>query len=287
MRAVFVAAVLLVPLAAGCFDPSPLPRCRDAEPWDGGPEGELCVDGRLRTFLAAVPDGDGPFPLLVALHGGAGHAENMAHKTHLDERGPEEGVVVLFPQGTPAVRGGDVRTWNAVHCCGRAWNEGTDDVAFLDALLEAAQDALPIDEDRIGITGHSNGAMMAHRYGAERSERVCCIMPIAGTVGGATPPDAPMQTPVTPMAPVRVLIVHAMDDPRVPYDGGEGQNLGEQRLDLSVDESAAFWRHAGSTVRIEATEGGHGWPGGESDVAPAPAEPDATGLALAWLKDDA
>lgn len=249
----------------------------------GASAATVCVDGRQRDFVAMVPEGDGPFPLLIALHGGGGDAANMMEKTGLDQLGLLEGVVVMFPQGTPGLRGADLRTWNAVHCCGRAQDDQTDDVAFLDRIIDLASGELAIDTDRIGITGHSNGGMMAHRYGAERSDVVALIAPVAGSVGGATPPGSTWKLPPAPAHAIDVLIIHATDDPRVPYDGGQGENLGAQRHDASVQDAVAFWEGHGSTVEVVATTGGHGWPGGKPDITPAPEEPDASRLILERL----
>lgn len=284
---IWLLAALLTFTLSGCVDHT-FPRCRgDDVNWDGeagASAGMICVDGRQRDFIAVVPEGDGPFPLLVALHGGGGDAANMMDKTGLDQLGLLEGVVVLFPEGTPGLRGADLRTWNAVHCCGRAQEDGTDDVAFLDALIELAAGELPIDRERIGVTGHSNGGMMAHRYGAERSETVALIAPVAGSVGGATPPGSAWKLPLAPSSAIDVLIIHATDDPRVPYDGGQGENLGAQRHDASVQDAVDFWESHGSTVQVVATTGGHGWPGGQPDITPAPASPNASQLIVDRLR---
>lgn len=241
----------------------------------------MCHDGRMREFLWAAPDGEGPHALLIALHGGAGDADNMARKTRLLEHA-DEGVVVIVPDGTPAAKGTEFRTWNAAHCCGRARTDGTNDVAFLDALAQAAQERFAIDDHRIGVTGHSNGGMMAHHWAAS-STVPTHVAPVAGAIGGRTPSDGPWeQSPEPPHAP-GVLIIHATDDDRVPYDGGEGENLGTQRWDASVDQAVAFWEAAGSNVTVVMAEGGHGWPGGEADIAQAPAEPDASRLIIDFL----
>lgn len=277
MRFAVVAAVLLAVILAGCVERHSFERCRgDTVDWDAG---TLCHDGRLREFILTDPEvsHDGPVPLLVALHGGAGDAANMQRKTNLDDWARQHGVLVVYPEGTPSLKGLDLRTWNAAHCCGKARTDGTDDVGFLDALVTAVQDRFPIDAGRIGATGHSNGGMMAHFWAAS-SDTVTHIMPVAGAVGGRTPVDGPLELPPEPGRAITVLIIHATDDPRVPYHGGQGENLGTQRHDTSVAEAVAFWEAGGSTVTVVAAEGGHGWPGGEADVGPAPAEPDASRL---------
>lgn len=289
MRAV-IAALLFASLSlSGCLDFHTFERCneRKEEPLFGDTTMQMCVDGRLRTAILTVPEGDGPFPLLIALHGGAGTASNMQDKTGLDDVATNRSVMVVYPDGTPAVKFVDqIRTWNAAHCCGQARDDNTDDVTFLDALIAALQDEYAIDPSRIGITGHSNGGMMAHHYGAT-SDVATHIMPVAGSIGGRNPVDAAEQRiPVPDHAPPKVLIIHATDDERVPYDGGEGENLGEQRVDLGVDAAIEFWETAGASVELVTTEGGHGWPGGKADLAgfaKTPDEPNASELVVEFL----
>lgn len=284
VRAIVLAALFVSVAVAGCVDRHTFERCRgDDATWDSDGTGTLCHDGRLRTFLFVLPDHDGPAALLIALHGGAGDADNMARKTRLPAMAADEGFALLVPDGTPAFRGGDLRTWNAAHCCGKARDAGTDDVGFIDALVEAAQAHLLVDAARIGVTGHSNGGMMAHAYAAQ-SDVATHIMPVAGAIGGRTPVDGPLeQIPAPEHAPAKVLIIHADDDPRVPYDGGQGQNLGTQRFDLSVADAVAFWEGVGANVTVVTTHGGHGWPGGESDIAAGPTSPDASRLIVDFL----
>lgn len=286
MRAVIIVLLVASVAFAGCIESHTFERCneRRSEPLFGETSMQMCVDGRLRTAILTVPEGDGPFPLLVALHGGAGTADNMQRKTGLDGHAHNQSVIVAYPEGTPQVKFVDpVRTWNAAHCCGKARADGTDDVAFLDAFIDALQEEYPIDPDRIGVTGHSNGGMMAHMVGAA-GQHATHIMPVAGAIGGRTPPEAELQIIPDPVGTVpKVLIIHAEDDERVPYDGGEGQNLGEQRYDMSVQEAVDFWEGHGAVVDLVTTRGGHGWPGGEADLTPTPAEPDASALVVDFL----
>ena len=60
---------------------------------------------------------------------------------------------------------------------------------------------------------HSNGAMMAYRLGAERSERLAAVAPVAGAYSLAS---------FAPARPVAVLHIHSVDDPRALYNGGIG-----------------------------------------------------------------
>ncbi len=54
-------------------------------------------------------------------------------------------------------------------------------------MIEELQFTYNIDSGRIFVTGHSNGGMMTYRLGAELSDIVAAIAPVAGTIGGSCP----------------------------------------------------------------------------------------------------
>lgn len=298
--------------SAGTFD-----RCR-GDDWPGWAAGDsqvtLCQDGAGRHALLHVPAGaEEPVPLLLMLHGGGGDAAQFRASSGMDAVAGELGFAVLYAEGTPAREGREARTWNAMACCGKAFEEGTDDVGFLGALLDGALERWPVDPARVGVAGHSNGAMMAYRLAAERSDVVTAAMPVAGAIGGQVDEDAPVVTVPHPAHPVSVLAIHAQDDDHVPFEGGHGAAAVDgPRIDLSVNDAMAFWRTAdsvysdpvmeeraggvvewdqgpgarGTRIVLLVTEGGHGWPGSTRGFSPAPAEPDASReigeFLLAW-----
>lgn len=254
------------------------------------PEWNIQTEDGARSVMYHVPDGEGPFPLLIALHGGLGTPRSMMEKSQFDEWADNEGFIVVYPEGID-------RTWNAGHCCGKARDQDRDDVAFLEAVLDKVR--AEHDISRIGVTGHSNGAMMAYRFAAESSE-VDFVAVVAGAIGGQKNAFAdPYEIPA-PGRPVDVLIIHARDDPNVPFDGGRGpESVDPLRIDLSVPDAVAFWAQANNAtlareaqdgdvlrewyegsanVTLVSTLGGHGWPGSAKQIALTdnPAAPDAS-----------
>ncbi len=148
--------------------------------------------------------------VLVAFHGGGGTPANMKGKSGLDEIADREEFITIYPE---ALGGGGTPTWNAgLGCCGYARDADLDDVGFFVDILEDMSERHPINRNRIWVTGHSNGAMLAHRIAAEVPER------IAGAVGvgGA------LQVPhIVPRSAVPILHIHSEDDPRAFYLGGD------------------------------------------------------------------
>src|SRR5262245_5566428 len=133
----------------------------------GGDEVIALVDGgRQRHYLLHVPPETadrGPLPVLVALHAGGSSASQLEHYAGLDRIADREHFAVVYPEGI----GRHLLSWNAGDCCGDASAQGVDDVGFILHLLGDVARRLPVDHTRVYVTGHSNGAMMAHRLAAE------------------------------------------------------------------------------------------------------------------------
>lgn len=101
-------------------------------------------------------------------------------------------------------------SWNAGQCCAPATTSKTDDVAFLDAVLDDALTRTGVAEGRVVMTGYSNGGMMAYRYSCERPRRDPLVVPDAATnLAVCSRTD-----------PVSVVAVHGALDTTVPWAGG-------------------------------------------------------------------
>jgi poly(3-hydroxybutyrate) depolymerase len=59
---------------------------------------EIDVDGQRRSYVIDRPTIAGPRPTVIMLHGINGTAEQIARRTGLDQAGPRQGFVVVFPQ---------------------------------------------------------------------------------------------------------------------------------------------------------------------------------------------
>lgn len=253
-------------------------------------------DGRERTAIVHVPGAwraGQPLPLVLALHGGGGGALYQADDANygLITKSEQAGFVAVFPNGISPARSGMLATWNAGACCGRARDEGIDDVGFLRAVLADVKRRTRVDATRVYAIGMSNGAMMAYRLACEAAGDIRGIMAVAGTDN---------TTSCRPTRPVPVLHVHARNDDRVLFEGGAGAAFrDEARVAdfVSVPETIDKWiglngaardadrvlqvdgaycdLHAagprGAPVQLCVTEaGGHGWPGGAKPRGESP-----------------
>jgi polyhydroxybutyrate depolymerase len=208
----------------------------------------LTVGGLERRALLHVPPvpaetPPGGWPVVIALHGAAMNGPMMAWFSGLSATADAERFVVVYPDGTGR---GPFLVWNAGGFGDPAGRP--DDVAFIDRLLDAVAEAVPVDPTRVYACGMSNGGMMCYRLATELPGRFAAIAPVAGT---NMRPDAP------PQRPVPLIHFHGTADAIVPYgpevgaagvdaaDGAEGARKGRRGPRLpGVARSVTGWVEA-------------------------------------------
>lgn len=247
----------------------------------------LTIGGTTRSYILFLPDSRTAvqgLPLVVAMHGGMGTAEQMMGFSRFNAVAAREYFAVAYPQGV-------TRRWNDGRIFRGRSETDADDVGFIRALVaDVAQNVTLIDRRRIFATGISNGGFMSFRLGCEAADVFVAIAPVTATMG------ADLAARCNPAAPVAVLVINGTADPLVPYQGGHVRGpFGSLRGAIwSTDQSVAFWtRHnrcaeqpvvtawpdrdpsdssrliesdfracAGGRVRLLRIEGGgHTWPG--------------------------
>ncbi|MGC4005207.1 MAG: PHB depolymerase family esterase [Pirellulales bacterium] len=95
-------------------------------------------------------------PVHISFHGSNSNGLVQREFTDLNTSADQHGFVVVYPYGS-----GDrerLLFWNAGNCCGDAYRDQVDDVGFVRALLDELYRLLPIDADRMFLSGMSNGA---------------------------------------------------------------------------------------------------------------------------------
>jgi polyhydroxybutyrate depolymerase len=227
----------------------------------------IFTNGRLRSYWVHIPPSykDGtPVPLVFVLHGSGIGANSFSTKAYgdMDEKADEEGFIAVYPNGELLRFSNYFKhpisyLWDiyALLKISREWNRwddnNVDDVGFIRNLINRLENKLNVDSSRIYVMGVSGGAMMTYRLGAELSDRIAAIAPIAGSIGGIgfVPEKDNSLTPYIippPINPLPVITFHGLQDVSVPYNGGWKRvfTWGSDNLwayIVSVNESVSFW----------------------------------------------
>jgi polyhydroxybutyrate depolymerase len=177
----------------------------------------IVVDGLDRTYRLDLA-GDGAAPVLFVLHGGEGNARRMQRYVGIDAA--TSGVHVVYPEAFD--RWGDGR-----RLADGSLLESTDDVAFLDALIDQLVQQGLAAPDQIAIAGISNGGMMAIRMACDSRHDLAGIAVVAASW--------PEGLRCAPLRPVKFLHFSGTDDPILPFTGGAISGLGERGRVMSAD----------------------------------------------------
>jgi polyhydroxybutyrate depolymerase len=223
--------------------------------WQGLPRAvDIFVPGAVRPArlvdALTAPDkhdhnlSSAPLPVVIMFHGGGGTSELAIKQTGLCQKSEREKFIAVFPNGAPLnperpqsfLRNPQV--WNSGVERGIPQAPNTDDVGFINELLDVLCQRYPVDKDRIFAAGFSNGGGMAWRLAIELSERFAAIAPVCAYLS--------LKNPLHQKQPVSALIIACEDDPLVPLEGGmvrdiwSKKNIERPSVRLSVERYAAL-----------------------------------------------
>ena len=145
-------------------------------------------NGWERCYITYIPDSvnsSSNAPLIVELHGWALSAFETRDLTGITMLADEVGAIVVHAEGiivenSTVDMGGNEESWNAGYCCGDAVAFEIDDVDYLRKVIAKTVEAYPVDENRIYLTGWSNGCMMAQRMALQASDLVAAMACTSG-----------------------------------------------------------------------------------------------------------
>jgi polyhydroxybutyrate depolymerase len=205
----------------------------------------LSWGGLTRSYVVHVPPAYNcreALPVVLVMHAAGGSASQSINNYRMSPVADRNGFLVVYPNGTGVqILGTGLYTWNAGYCCGPALDNNVDDMGFLSALLDDLPNQFKVDVNRIYAAGISNGGMMAHRLGAQMSDRIAAIGVVSGSIGGVSSKGVPFEIP-PPSRPVPVMIFHGKQDDVIAYFGGPTpSSLDAGRVDKSVADAVNFW----------------------------------------------
>ncbi|MEW6639277.1 MAG: PHB depolymerase family esterase [Pseudomonadota bacterium] len=195
-------------------------------------ERSLAIGGVPRSYGVMLP-ARRPAPLVLVLHGNIQQGADMMSRTSWPAVAAREEIAVAYPDGLNRawadLRGGSGRA-------GFSPPPGTDDVAFLTAIVEALTSSGAVDPRRVYVAGVSNGGAMAMTMVCARADLFAAaasvIFNLNDTAAGACHPSRP----------VPMLLMNGTDDPLIPYDGGNGSSRFAASGFWSTMQTFDFWK---------------------------------------------
>lgn len=136
------------------------------------------VDGVSREAGVYIPKSGttNGSPVVFVFHGRGGSVNSTIKYFAFHDQWPE--AVVVYMQGLPMSAGGG----RAKGDTGWQLNYGEDgdrDLKFLDAVLETLREKSSIDNNRIYVTGHSQGGSLIYLLWQTRGETFAAVAPVA------------------------------------------------------------------------------------------------------------
>ncbi len=211
----------------------------------------IFVDGLSRRYAIYIPENieNITVPLVFELHGGGIYIEDMTgesgHKTPYKlwmNLAESEKFIVVYPEGMNGMF--NKPTWN--DCRGDCIvNSNADDVNFIETLISKISDNYVIDQNRIYVSGTSNGGFMALRLGIELHDKIAAVAAIASAMPAVSLCNQPN-------SPKSVLFMNGTDDNYMPYNGGyisnpPNPNHGSVQ---STENTVNFWINFNNTDTV-------------------------------------
>lgn len=199
----------------------------------------LDLERNYHVFTSTKFKKNSNLPLVILLHPGGTDAKTMMSYTSMNELAEKENFICAYPDAFK-----------------KYWNDGRDfdgipsqlmqidDVGFILQMIDEIQKEYGIDKKRIFVTGASSGAMMCYRLACEVPEKIKAIAPIIATM----PENLVFKC--NPKTPVSIITILGIQDPVVPYKGGDvkldGVMLGRC---MSAESTLNFWITANNCTK--------------------------------------
>jgi polyhydroxybutyrate depolymerase len=179
------------------------------------------------VYRALIPEGEGPFPVMVYLYGSGGHSVSITSHPLFNAAVVERGYALIVPAalGMEYRRGVHRTGWALRHEPGGS----RDEVLFLNRVINDVGRRFPIDRDRVLLVGQSRGAFLIWEIACHEPEIAAAFAVHAGGYLGNLPEECER--------PVRFLHSHGRTDPIIPF-GGEpvvSGGVAMATLDRSLD----------------------------------------------------
>ncbi len=179
-------------------------------------------DGMDRQFLIYNPNSNdiqSERPLLINFHGFGGQAKDFFEWSNMRSLADSEDFILVYPQGSDL---GGSSHWNAALNGGDNKSD-TDDLGFIEAIINKLSSEKLIDVKRVYAIGYSNGGMMSYALACYKSNLIAAFGSVSGYM---------LQSECTPSHSIPLIKLHGTND---YYDGGGVYNSVESTLNYWIN----------------------------------------------------
>jgi polyhydroxybutyrate depolymerase len=195
---------------------------------------QINIDGITRTYHLYNPSQTINKPIVFLFHGNGGSADGIAGLTKVKapylpwfEIAEKEDLILVIPNGMIGPE--KSQGWN--DCRNDALRiPATDDVGFINTLLDTLQQIFRYDARKIYMVGTSNGGHFVMRLAQELPHRMTAFASIVATYASSS-------KCISSSIPVSALYMNGTADPLIPYMGGNTENGSI----ISTDSIISYW----------------------------------------------
>lgn len=194
------------------------------------------INGEQRSYHLYDPNTPTIDAVVFLLHGNRGSADQILGLENTVspfkrwmQIADEQNLMLVVPDGAVGPEGH--QGWNDCRTDALG-NPSTDDVLFISTLIDTVNQSHPRTDNRVFISGISNGGLMSTRLAEEIPNRLMAIAIIVAS--------EPVNTKcVKSSAQLPILIMNGTADPILPYDGG--QIVPNRGLLFSTIDLVNYW----------------------------------------------
>lgn len=187
----------------------------------------LIHDGIERQYLLYLPenyDGITKLPLMLNFHGFAGNVKEYMSDTNMRALADIENFILVYPQGLEL---GGFSHWNP-SLEGADNKSDSDDLGFIEALINNLSSQNLIDNKRIYACGFSNGGMMSYGLANHKSNLIAAIGSVSGSM---------LDSDIIPSHPMPIIKIHGTADEVIPYNGNSDYKSVNSILDFWINHN--------------------------------------------------
>jgi len=188
----------------------------------------LPIQEHIRHFSIYTPSNhsEKPMPAVFIFHGYGMDDRQMMQMTQFNTLAEEEGFLAVYPQGRN-------KMWNSKGVP----NDLTEDVDFVDSVLNKLIQTRSMDTQHIYATGFSNGGLFVQRLACEMPGRFLAFATVSATIG------RPQSESCSQAIPEPLLMIHGTKDPIINWQGRIHPLFFKFRTSrlLSVQDTLSLW----------------------------------------------